>query len=67
MADTPVSHPALSREGALELMRAWTASESLRSHMLAVESAVAAYARHYGEDETLWRVTALLHLSLIHI
>lgn len=63
MSDTPptVPHPALSREGALELMRAWTPSESLQGHMLAVESAVAAYARHHGEDETLWRVTALLH------
>lgn len=54
-------HVTLSRDGALELMRAWTASESLRKHMLAVESATAAYARHYGEDEALWRVTAILH------
>ncbi len=57
--DTP--HLTLSREGALELMHAWTRSESLRNHMLAVESATAAYARHYGADETLWRVTAILH------
>lgn len=56
-----VPHPTLSREGALELMRSWTPSESLRNHMLAVETATAAYARHYGENEALWRVTALLH------
>ena len=29
--------------------------------MLAVEAAVVAYAREYGEDEELWAVAALLH------
>ena len=42
-------------------MTEWTKSESLRKHMLAVESATAAYARTLGENEELWRVTALLH------
>lgn len=42
-------------------MESWTASESLRKHMLAVESATAAYARKLGGDETTWRVAALLH------
>ena len=42
-------------------MESWTASESLRKHMLAVESATAAYARELGGDETEWRVAALLH------
>ncbi|MDQ3461130.1 MAG: HDIG domain-containing protein [Deinococcota bacterium] len=51
----------LSRDEALELMASWTASESLRKHMLAVEAAVAAYARAYGEDEALWRAAAILH------
>lgn len=51
----------VSREGALALMEEWTASDSLRKHMLAVEAAVAAYARAYGEDEELWSVAALLH------
>ena len=36
-------------------------SESLRKHMLAVETCVAAYARKLGEDEEKWAVTALLH------
>ena len=50
-----------SREDAYALMTQWTRSESLRKHMLAVESATAAYAREFGEDEELWRVAALLH------
>ena len=42
-------------------MTEWTQSESLRGHMLAVEAAVAAYARRDGEDADLWSATALLH------
>ena len=55
------SSKTLSREDAALLMETWTDSESLRKHMLSVESATAAYARKYAEDETLWRVAALLH------
>ena len=55
------STKTLSREDAAALMETWTDSESLRKHMFSVESATAAYARKYGEDETLWRVAALLH------
>ena len=51
----------VSKADAYTLMTEWTESESLRKHMLAVESATAAYARKFGEDEELWRVAALLH------
>ncbi len=51
----------VDRDEALALMEEWTASESLRKHMLAVEAAVVRYAREYGEDEELWAVAALLH------
>lgn len=50
-----------TRADALSLMESWTESDSLRKHMLAVEAAVVAYARRFGEDETLWSVAALLH------
>ncbi len=52
---------ALSREAAWALVTEWTASESLRKHMLAVEAAVRGYAREWGEDATAWGVVALLH------
>lgn len=42
-------------------MEEWTPSESLRKHMLAVEAAVTAYARKYGEEQEPWAVAALLH------
>ena len=51
----------LSRDAALALMTEYTASESLRKHMLAVEAAVRGYARLWGENETEWGVVALLH------
>lgn len=51
----------LTREQSLEILHEFTKSESLRKHALAVESCVAAYARKFGEDETTWSVTALLH------
>jgi putative nucleotidyltransferase with HDIG domain len=50
-----------TREQAWETLTRYTQSEALRRHALAVEAAVAAYARKHGEDEELWRATALLH------
>ena len=42
-------------------MEAWTESASLRRHMRAVEVAMRAYARRYGEDEELWAIAGVLH------
>ena len=53
--------PALDRLAAWDLVREWTASDSLRKHALAVETAVRGYARQFGEDDEDWGVVALLH------
>jgi putative nucleotidyltransferase with HDIG domain len=50
-----------TREQAWETLNRYTKSEALLRHALAVEAATAWYARSLGEDEELWRVTALLH------
>jgi putative nucleotidyltransferase with HDIG domain len=51
----------ITRDEALQILHEHTKSESLRRHALQVETCVAAYARQFGEDETAWRVTAILH------
>lgn len=51
----------LSRDDALALMHEYTQSDALRKHMLAVEAAMRAEARKYGEDEALWGVVGILH------
>ena len=50
-----------SRQDTLALMHEYTASESLRKHMLAVEGAMRAYAAKFGEDEERWGITGLIH------
>jgi putative nucleotidyltransferase with HDIG domain len=50
-----------TRDHAWTLLCEYTQSESLRKHMLAVETCVRAYARKNGADEELWGITALLH------
>ena len=50
-----------SRDAALALMHDYTASDSLRKHMYAVEAAMRAYAEHFGEDADRWGLTGLLH------
>jgi predicted hydrolase (HD superfamily) len=51
----------LSREAAWQLLNEYTKSESLLKHALAVEAAVAGYARKFGQPDTDWGVVGLLH------
>lgn len=51
----------MNRDDALKIVREFVKNENLVRHMLAVESAMAAYANKFGENEELYRVAGLLH------
>ncbi len=51
----------MDREKAWELVNEFTENQNLVRHMLAVEAAMRAYARKYGEDEELWGIVGLVH------
>jgi putative nucleotidyltransferase with HDIG domain len=51
----------LSREQAWELFCEWTASASLRRHVMAVEACMRAYAPRFGGDADEWGLVGLLH------
>ena len=59
MTSSAFSLPA--RADALALMHEYTASDSLRKHMLSVEAAMRAYAEHFGEDVERWGLAGLIH------
>jgi putative nucleotidyltransferase with HDIG domain len=52
---------APTREEAWQLVEEWVQSDSLRKHLLGVETGMVAYARRWNEDEQLYAVTGLLH------
>lgn len=51
----------ISRARALELLKQYVTQPRLRHHSLASEAVMAKLARHLDADETLWRLTGLLH------
>lgn len=51
----------ISRDKALEIVKEYVKNQNLVKHMLAVEAAMAAYAKKFGEDEERWRIAGLLH------
>ena len=53
----------MNRDEAWAIVTEYTASDSLRKHMLSVEAAMRAYAPRYEGDAELWGVVGLLHDS----
>jgi len=51
----------VTRQKAWELLTAHTKNPNLIKHALAVEAAMRAYARRFGEDEEKWAIVGLLH------
>jgi putative nucleotidyltransferase with HDIG domain len=51
----------ITRNQAWALLSEYTESPNLIKHALAVEAAMRAYARHFGEDEERWGVVGLIH------
>ena len=51
----------MDRNQAWEIHCEFTKSDSLRRHAMAVETCVAAYAVKFGEQESKWGITGLLH------
>jgi putative nucleotidyltransferase with HDIG domain len=56
-----VSGSSPSRGEALGLLHEWVSNPNLQKHCYAVEAAVRAYARRFGEDEERWALAGLLH------
>lgn len=58
---TPATKNAITREEAWALLEEYDCTENHVRHMLAVEAAMRAYARRFGEDEDLWGAIGLVH------
>ena len=58
---TPASKDTITREEAWDLLQEYGCSENHIRHMLAVEAAMRAYARRFGEDEDEWGAIGLVH------
>ena len=51
----------MTRDEAYQLLTEYTKKENLIKHALAVEAAMRAYARKFGEEEEAWGIVGLLH------
>jgi putative nucleotidyltransferase with HDIG domain len=61
VAESADATGVISREPAWTVLTEFTKSDSLRKHARAVETAMRAYARRYGEDLDEWGLAGMLH------
>ncbi|MDQ6695445.1 MAG: HDIG domain-containing protein [Chloroflexota bacterium] len=61
MATEQLSLDGKTRGDAWKLVEENVQNDGLRKHMLSVEGAMRAYARHYGQDEEYWGTLGLIH------
>ncbi|MGI6587258.1 MAG: HDIG domain-containing metalloprotein [Peptococcia bacterium] len=51
----------MTREEALKMVKENVKNKNLLKHMYAAEAVMGGLARHFGEDEELWKLAGLLH------
>jgi len=51
----------MTREEALQIVKARVSNKNLRKHMLATEAVMRKLAQRFGEDEGMWGLVGLLH------
>ena len=51
----------MDRQTTIEFLQEYVKTDTLMKHLVAVEAAMRAYARKFGEDEERWGVAGLLH------
>ncbi|KKP48218.1 MAG: Metal dependent phosphohydrolase [Candidatus Woesebacteria bacterium GW2011_GWA1_33_30] len=51
----------MTRDEALKLVTSWTTNKNLIKHMFAVEVAMGGLAKHFKENEGLWKTIGLIH------
>jgi len=51
----------LTREQAYDIVKCHLKNQNLIRHCLAVEASMGALAKHFHEDETVWKLAGLLH------
>jgi putative nucleotidyltransferase with HDIG domain len=61
VAESADATRVISRDRAWAILAEFTKGDSLRKHARAVETAMRAYARRYGEDLESWGLAGMLH------
>ncbi len=60
-SQAPQALEAIDRQKVLDDLSQYVKGDMLMRHLLAVEAAMRAYARHFGEDEERWGIAGLVH------